>query len=75
MTHDEAVAAPDTIAAEELTQGQWFWHEPAPGLTGWALQVATAELLEDAVRIVTTDEVRELVSYARTRRVRLAVGS
>ncbi|MBB4687860.1 hypothetical protein [Amycolatopsis jiangsuensis] len=61
-----------TIAAEDLTQGQWFLHEPAPGLRSWPLQVATAEVLDDAVRIVTTDEVRELVSYARDRRVRLA---
>jgi hypothetical protein len=69
MTYDE------TVAAEELTKGQWFWHQPAPGLAGWPLQVATAEVVEDAVRIVTTDEVRELVSYARTRRVRLAAAT
>jgi hypothetical protein len=61
-----------TVAAEELTTGQWFWHEPAPGLRSWSLQVAATELAENSVRIVTTDEVRELVSYARDRRVRLA---
>ncbi|MFF0143831.1 hypothetical protein ATK36_4008 [Amycolatopsis sulphurea] len=61
-----------TVAAEDLTQGQWFWHEPAPGLRSWQLQVATAEVQDDAVCIMTTDEVRELVSYARDRRVRLA---
>lgn len=61
-----------TVAAEDLTQGQWFWHEPAPGLRSWPLQVATAEVQDDAVCIMTTDEVRELVSYARDRRVRLA---
>ncbi|MGW4395260.1 hypothetical protein ACWEHA_08230 [Amycolatopsis nivea] len=70
MNNDEP-----TVAAEDLAQGQWFWHEPAPGLRSWPLQVATAEILEDAVRIITTDEVRELVSYARDRRVRLAVAS
>ncbi|MFI5613487.1 hypothetical protein [Amycolatopsis sp. NPDC051903] len=86
MTYDEiptlgrhtaagAEVAEDTVFAEDLTQGQWFWHEPAPGLAGWPLQVATAELLDDAVRIITTDEVRELVSYSRTRRVRLAAAS
>ncbi|MEV6903871.1 hypothetical protein [Amycolatopsis sp. NPDC051372] len=67
--------AVDEVAAEDLTQGQWFWHVPVPGLAGWPLQVATAELLDDAVRIITTDEVRELVSYARDRRVRLAAAS
>ncbi|HEY2056867.1 MAG TPA: hypothetical protein VGL64_04305 [Amycolatopsis sp.] len=64
-----------TVAAEELTRGQWFWHEPAPGLKSWQLQVAEAELTADAVRIITTDDVRELVSYRRTRRVRLAMAS
>ncbi|MEU4666372.1 hypothetical protein AB0F91_00045 [Amycolatopsis sp. NPDC023774] len=67
--------AVDEVAAEDLRQGQWFWHVPVPGLAGWPLQVATAELLDDAVRIITTDEVRELVSYARDRRVRLAAAS
>ena len=70
MNNDER-----TVAAEDLSQGQWFWHEPAPGLRSWPLQVATAEVLDNDVRIITTDEVRELVSYARDRRVRLAVAS
>lgn len=61
-----------TVPADQLTEGQWFWHEPFPGLPAWQLQVSYAELLEDSVQIFTTDEVRELVSYPRSRRVRLA---
>lgn len=61
-----------TVPADQLTKGQWFWHEPAPGLPAWQLQVTSAELLEDSVEIFTTDEERELVSYPRNRLVRLA---
>ena len=61
-----------TVAAEELSEGQWFWHEPVPGLAAWMLQVASTELSESAIQIVTTDRVRELVRYRRGRRVRLA---
>ena len=61
-----------TVPADQLTKGQWFWHEPAPGLPAWQLQVNSAELLEDSVEIFTTDEERELVSYPRNRLVRLA---
>ncbi|MEV6880267.1 hypothetical protein [Amycolatopsis sp. NPDC051128] len=61
-----------TVPADQLTKGQWFWHEPAPGLPAWQLQVNSAELLEDSVEIFTTDEERELVSYPRSRLVRLA---
>jgi len=61
-----------TVPADQLTKGQWFWHEPFPGLPAWQLQVDSAELVDDSVQIFTTDEVRELVSYTRTRRVRLA---
>ncbi|HET6707320.1 MULTISPECIES: hypothetical protein [unclassified Amycolatopsis] len=60
------------VPAHQLTKGQWFWHEPAPGLPAWQLQVNSAELLEDSVEIFTTDEERELVSYPRNRLVRLA---
>ena len=65
-THDA------TVPAHQLTKGQWFWHEPAPGLPAWQLQVNSAELLEDSVEIFTTDGERELVSYPRNRLVRLA---
>ncbi|MDT8911019.1 hypothetical protein [Amycolatopsis sp. PS_44_ISF1] len=75
MNTEETTVAETTVAAEDLTRGQWFWHEPAPGLKSWPLQVAEAELTADAIRILTTDEVREQVSYARTRRVRLAAAS
>lgn len=61
-----------TVPADQLMKGQWFWHEPAPGLPAWQLQVNSAELLEDSVEIFTTDEERELVSYPRNRLVRLA---
>ena len=61
------------MAVEELAEGQWFWHEPVPGLPrSWSLQVARKEISESSVRIVTTDDVREVVSYRRERRVRLA---
>jgi len=36
------------------------------------LQVASTELSESAIQIVTADRVRELVRYRRGRRVRLA---
>jgi len=58
-------------AAEDLFEGQWFLHVPAPGMPGWPLQVATRELDGLSVRIVTTDDVREVVSYARDRQVPL----
>ncbi|WP_410596427.1 hypothetical protein [Amycolatopsis sp. lyj-23] len=61
-----------TVPAHQLTKGQWFWHEPAPGLPAWQLQVNSAELVEDSVEIFTTDGERELVSYPRNRLVRLA---
>ncbi|MET8849186.1 hypothetical protein [Amycolatopsis sp. NPDC004625] len=61
-----------TVPAHQLTKGQWFWHEPAPGLPAWQLQVTSAEVREDSVEIFTTDEERELVSYPRNRLVRLA---
>ncbi|WP_290055439.1 hypothetical protein [Amycolatopsis solani] len=61
-----------TVPAYQLTKGQWFWHEPAPGLPAWQLQVTSAELVEDSVEIFTTDEERELVSYPMNRLVRLA---
>ncbi|MFJ1768411.1 hypothetical protein ACIOD2_49400 [Amycolatopsis sp. NPDC088138] len=61
-----------TVPADQLTKGQWFWHEPAPGLPAWQLQVNSADILEDSVEIFTTDEERELVSYPRNRLVRLA---
>ncbi|MDT7805525.1 MAG: hypothetical protein QOI78_8958 [Actinomycetota bacterium] len=61
-----------TVPADQLTKGQWFWHEPAPGLPAWQLQVTSADILEDSVEIFTTDEERELVSYPRNRLVRLA---
>lgn len=60
-----------TVAAEELGEGQWFLHVPAPGMRGWPLKVAAREFDAGSVRIVTTDEVREVVSYARDRRVPL----
>ena len=61
-----------TVPADQLMKGQWFWHEPAPGLPAWQLQVDSAQLEGDSVEILTTDEVREMVSYPRERRVRLA---
>ncbi|WP_239153896.1 hypothetical protein [Amycolatopsis sp. FDAARGOS 1241] len=63
-----------TVAAEDLTEGQWFWHEPVRGLRAWSLQVARAEVGATMVRIVTTDDIREVVSYRRDRRVRLSTG-
>ncbi|HEX6345534.1 hypothetical protein [Umezawaea sp.] len=60
-----------TVAAEELGEGQWFLHVPAPGMRGWPLKVAAREFDTVSVRIHTTDEVREVVSYARDRRVPL----
>jgi hypothetical protein len=62
------------VAAEELHEGQWFLHVPAPGMRGWPLKVAAREFDADRVRIHTTDENRELISYARTRRVPLLGG-
>jgi hypothetical protein len=65
-----------TVAAEELSEGQWFFHEPVPGvpvpgLRSWPLQAAAVQVGEKTVRIVTTDDVREVVSYRRGRRVRV----
>ena len=59
------------VAAEDLHEGQWFLHVPAPGMRGWPLKVATREFDADHVRIHTTDANRELISYARTRQVPL----
>ncbi|MEV6904805.1 hypothetical protein [Amycolatopsis sp. NPDC051372] len=63
-----------TVAAEDLTEGQWFWHEPVRGLRAWSLQVAEILVGVTTVRIVTTDNIREVVSYRRDRRVRLSNG-
>ncbi|MET7992759.1 hypothetical protein ABZU76_17875 [Amycolatopsis sp. NPDC005232] len=63
-----------TVAAENLTEGQWFWHEPVRGLRAWSLQVAEILVGATTVRIVTTDDIREVVSYRRDRRVQLSNG-
>jgi hypothetical protein len=63
-----------TITAGDLVEGQWFLHEPFPGLS-WTLQVAAIDLVADPdrrlVRIVTTDPIRQVVDYPSDRSVRL----
>jgi hypothetical protein len=42
-----------------------------PGLRSWPLQVAAVQVGAKAVRTITMDEVREVVSYSRDRPVRV----
>lgn len=70
MNTPDALRRPASTTAADISAGQWFWHEPCPGFRV-QLQAVDVVLRANTVHITTSDGLREVVQYARTRPVSL----
>lgn len=61
-----------TAKLEELSEGQWYWHEREGGLGRRALQIAALHVTDTDVTVETTDHIYDRESYPRGWVVELA---